>query len=337
MNPTSYEQLKDMASVLARSGCFGAKTMEGAFALMARGMSLGIAPVTALCEMHLIDGRAELSADLMAALVLRSGLCEEWTYVESSAERCELRTRRKGASQPTTVVWTTERAKRADLAKRTNFQRYPEAMLRARAISELVRMTYPDVASGVYVYGEIGAEKTEGAQFDRPERPESELLSGLPGQMPLALSAASVLASDAMPADAPQVQVVRVQTQAQTPIQIQAQAPIQASPLLARITPATTGRDLLALARDVSRDRSTWSAYAAEWARRAGTYDLTTLQQVQGLLRTHLAEEVRADEAFAGLEETIRERLAVLTETESETESDPETSDESSDAETQAA
>ena len=329
MNPTSYEQLKDMASVLARSGCFGAKTMEGAFALMARGMSLGIAPVTALCEMHLIDGRAELSADLMAALVLRSGLCEEWTYVESSAERCELRTRRKGASQPTTVVWTTERAKRADLAKRTNFQRYPEAMLRARAISELVRMAYPDVASGVYVYGEIGAEKTEraeGAEGTRQiERPEPELLSGLPGQMPLALGAPPVLASDAMPAEA-----VPVQAPVPVPVATQTQTQAQASSLLSRIAPTTTGRDLLSLAREVARDRSTWSAYAAEWARRAGTYDLTTLQQVQGLLKTHLAEEVRADEAFAGLEETIKERLAVLSETEAES------TDESSD-ETQAA
>lgn len=332
MQPTNYEQLKDMAGILARSGAFGAKTMESAFATMARGMSLGIPPVVAMSEMHLIEGRVELSADLMAGLVLRSGLCEEWTFLVSTHEACTLRTRRKGAAGPVEVCWTMGRADRAGLAKRANFAKFPEAMLRARAISELARMVYPDVVAGIYVRGEIGAERDPEEAL--PSAASGAAVAGvLPGQLALGLEAPAVLASSAVPATAtpnavpfvPQA-VVAMPPSAAMPDAEPSPAPAPAarvveqpatrtapSPLAARLASAGN-RDLLGLASEVVRDRAAWAPYAEEWTRRAGSFDAATITFLREQLVACLPDEVRAVDAFVALGEALDERLGVLSE-----------------------
>lgn len=313
MNPVQFEQLKEMAGILARSGSFGKHTMESAFATMCRGLSLGVAPVVAMAEMHLIEGKVELSADFMAALVMRSGLCEEWTFVESTHERCVFRAKRKGA-QAVTVTWDTARAQKAELVSRGNWRKHPDAMLRARAISEAARMAFPDVLAGIYVQGEIGQEPEEDALVSGQA---GQAVHALPGQMPLGLPEQSQgvpgvfeQAPERVPERVPASAPARVQAQVTSSVQTQA-AP---SRLLARITPSTSGRELIGLARDVAADPGAWSAYAEEWARRAGSYDLVTLQQVRSLLIAGLPEEVRAHDAFVSMEETFQERMAVLSE-----------------------
>lgn len=57
------------------------------------------------------------------------------------------------------VSWTTDRAKRAGLANRDTWKQYPRQMLKARVISEGVRMVLPGVVSGLYAPEEV-------AEFD---------------------------------------------------------------------------------------------------------------------------------------------------------------------------
>lgn len=303
MNPKNLEELKDMASILARSGSFGAKTMESAFALMARGMSLGLPPLTALSEMHLIEGRAELSSDLMAAMILRSGLCEEWTWVSVTATRCELRTKRKGAA-PTSVVWTIDRAKTAGLDGRANFKRFPEAMLRARAISELARMVYPDVTSGVYVYGEVGPERE---REELPAAPQPQLALAIGEPPARSLEAPSV----ALPSTAPFVPTAVIAP----PLEVEALAervPPRASDLLARIDAATKGKPLFDLLREVVAEPAAWAPYAQAWERFVGRSDGETIKTARSLIVDHVPAEIRATDAFRSLGEAIEERLAIL-------------------------
>lgn len=299
MNPKNLEELKDMAGILARSGCFGAKTMEGAFALMARGMSMGLPVLTALSEMHLIEGRAELSADLMAAMILRSGLCEEWTWVSVTATRCELRTKRRG-SAPTSVVWTIERAKTAGLDGRANFKRFPEAMLRARAISELARMVYPDVTSGVYVYGEVGPERE---REELPATPSPQLATGeAPARSleapPAALSSVTPFVPTAAIAPPQEVEALAERV------------PPGASDLLARIARTDKGRALTELLRAVVAEPAAWDAYAGAWERFVGRADAASIAFARDWIVAEVPAEIRSTDAWTSLGEAIEERLA---------------------------
>ena len=48
----------------------------------------------------MVDEKPTLSADLMVALVKKSADCEYFLIVETSSERCVLRTKRRGEPEP---------------------------------------------------------------------------------------------------------------------------------------------------------------------------------------------------------------------------------------------
>ena len=125
------------------------------------GRELGLPAMAALRSVHVIEGKHSLSADLMVALVLKSGLAEYFQLVESTDKICTFSTHRKGAPEPTTLSYTIEQAEQAGLL----FQRpgkqpgpwhkIPKQMLRARCKSELARLEYPDLLAGLYTPEEL--------------------------------------------------------------------------------------------------------------------------------------------------------------------------------------
>lgn len=162
--PQSFADLTRLGEMAARSRLFAVQSPEAAVVMMLTGASLGLPPVTALRGIHVVQGRAVLSSDLLVAVVLRSGQCDLWRPVEVSAERCTLETRRRGHADPIRHTWTMEMARKASLmGKAGPWQQFPAAMLRARCSAELARMVYPDVLFGVYVEGEIDEEVAQSA------------------------------------------------------------------------------------------------------------------------------------------------------------------------------
>lgn len=126
--------------------------------------ALGISRIHALTSIHVIEGKPSASADLMAAMVRGAGhklrVLGDDTYAEVSLVR------RDDPDFEFKVRWTLERAQNAGLlmkgGKRGNWEKYPAAMLKARAISEVVRMGASDVMAGViYTPEELGATVTE--------------------------------------------------------------------------------------------------------------------------------------------------------------------------------
>jgi hypothetical protein len=102
--------------------------------------------------------------------VLRSGKAEFFELVELSTAKVTYETKRKGARKEVAVSWTMEDAARAGLVtkgpggsyhgvsrsgKPSNWDKYPRAMLRHRAATELARAVYPDVTAGLYTPDEI--------------------------------------------------------------------------------------------------------------------------------------------------------------------------------------
>ena len=158
--PNSIEEASRLAKILVASRLMpeGASTPEAAFTVIMTGRELGLTAMQSIRSIHVIKGKAMLSADLVAALVkTRGDVCRYFRMVESTNEVARYETLRVGEPAPTTMAFTIEDAKRAHLTGKpeSNWSKYPAAMLRARCITSLARAVYPDLAMGLYDPDEI--------------------------------------------------------------------------------------------------------------------------------------------------------------------------------------
>ena len=133
------------------------------------GHELGLSPMQSLRGMHVINGKASMSADLMVALVLTS----TGTFASSSAwssstdARAEYETKRHG-SEPVKLAWTMTQANAAGLSGSPTWKKHPAAMLRARCAAALARAVYPDLVLGVYDPDEAAEFTPSGAVSPSP-------------------------------------------------------------------------------------------------------------------------------------------------------------------------
>jgi len=146
--------IEKMGDVLARSRMFGFKTAEEAVALMLIAQAEGNHPAKAAQEYHVIQGRPALKADAMLARFQAAGGIVEWEEMKDEVVSAYF-SHPTACPKPVKVDWTMERAKQAKLTGKDNWQKYPRQMLKARVISEGVRMTFPGVTVGLYTPEEV--------------------------------------------------------------------------------------------------------------------------------------------------------------------------------------
>jgi hypothetical protein len=170
VSPESWNVLREQAAVLVRSGFLpnGVNTPEKAISIVMKGRELGIPPMYALSNIAVINGKPTASAELMLALVYRDHGDEAVRIVESTAERCTVAYRRRGWQEPELFSFDIEDAQCAGLLSKDNWRHYPAAMLRARCISAVARMAFPDTIGGLYTPEELGARvlvREDGEQY----------------------------------------------------------------------------------------------------------------------------------------------------------------------------
>ena len=158
LEPRSMHEACLLAKRLHQSRMFdGYGSPQGVLSTVMLGRELGLPAMAALRSVHIIEGKHSLSADLMVALVLKSGLAEYFQMVESTDDMCIFETKRKGAPKSMRLSYCIEQAQVAGLLapprpgkKPSNWHRMPKLMLRARCKSELARLEYPDLLAGLY-------------------------------------------------------------------------------------------------------------------------------------------------------------------------------------------
>lgn len=127
-------------------------------ACVATGRALGIDDMTAIRSIHVIEGKATFSAELMVMLVRRDGHSITGEVGEGTST---VRGKRVDNGDEMTCTWTLAMAERAGLLRKQNWVKYPEAMLWARAVSQLCRMLFADCFAGAtYTTEELGDEDT---------------------------------------------------------------------------------------------------------------------------------------------------------------------------------
>lgn len=123
-------------------------------AVILHGRELGMGPMTALSQTHVIDGKPAISAEGQRALVVGAGHEIEFTELSDAVATC--RGRRAGSDRWLAVTWTLDRARAAGLLGRSSgWKNYPRAMLAARASAELCRLVFADVLHGTAATEEL--------------------------------------------------------------------------------------------------------------------------------------------------------------------------------------
>lgn len=124
---------------------------------------LGLHPMAAVTGVFVIEGKPSASAALISALVRRAGHRLRVTGDDTHAVAEIVR-----ADDPDFTFrseWTLDRAKTAGLLGKGTWAKYPAAMLKARAITEVARDACEDALSGLhYTAEELGAEVNEEGQ-----------------------------------------------------------------------------------------------------------------------------------------------------------------------------
>lgn len=168
-----------------------------AFVAAETGAALGLEPLQALASIAVINGRATLSSDLMAAVIRRAG--HTLRIVENSPESVTATLIRADDKKfEFTVTWDKDKATKAGLwGQRGPWSQYPTQMLRARAITEVARQGASEALMGmIYSPEDFGATIT-----DTGEVIEAEVIDDTPAKpAPAAKPASKPAAAPSQPA-----------------------------------------------------------------------------------------------------------------------------------------
>lgn len=164
-----FAEMKEQAGMLVKSGFLpkAVNTAEKALAIIMAGQELNIPPMTALQNIYVVDQKPTMAAKFMLARINMYYPGTMVEYPEQSAEKCTIRVTKPGG-KPQTFTWTIQQAQKAGLARKDNWQKYPEAMLRNRAISEMARAMFPEVLGPcAYTPDEMGLVTTPAGTVDQ--------------------------------------------------------------------------------------------------------------------------------------------------------------------------
>ena len=165
---TTTEQASALAAQLSRSNLLPSalnKNPADILTIILTGQELGLAPMMSLRGIRIIQGQPTLSADTMGALVRsRRDVCGYLRIISSTATEATYETQRAGDPEATRMSYTIAQAKQAGLLGSQAWQKYPDAMLRARCLSAICRAVYPDLILGMYDPDEL-------APLERPATP----------------------------------------------------------------------------------------------------------------------------------------------------------------------
>ena len=139
--------------------------IPGIMMIMLAAREMGIQPMMALNGgLNIIQGKVEISARMMNALIRRAG--HSITVLESSDSSCKIKGKRLDTGDTADVSYTILEAQKAGLVKTGGgWVKNPKDMCFARALSRLARQLFPDVIGIGYVEGEIKAAES----FDKAQ------------------------------------------------------------------------------------------------------------------------------------------------------------------------
>ncbi len=172
--PQSLEDAFRLSKALAASGDMIPKHFQGkpdmVMAAVIRGMEIGLAPMQALSNIAVINGRASIWGDALPALIQRAGHTLDCILEGEGDNMRAVATLTRGDTGKEIVrTFSVAEAKKAGLwGKQGPWQAYPTRMLQMRARSFAVRDGAADAMMGLQVAEEVSDYAKDVTPSDRP-------------------------------------------------------------------------------------------------------------------------------------------------------------------------
>lgn len=151
LEPTSFDATLRACELLASAQIVGCESPPLILAKVMVGRALGMGFMQSVMGIDNIKGTMSLRAKTKVALCLQSTVCEYFRCTETTETSSTWATKRVGEEEKT-YTFTIQEAHNSKLTGRgegNNWDRFPAAMLRARASSYLADIVYPDVLKGM--------------------------------------------------------------------------------------------------------------------------------------------------------------------------------------------
>lgn len=169
---------------------------------MQMGAELGVAPMQAVQNIAVVNGRPAVYGDLLLAIVQRSAAYEfHQELFDDATMTATCIMKRKGSPEPTVVHFGQKDAEKAKLwGKEGPWSQYPKRMLQLRARAFCARDTFADALRGIAVAEEV-ADYTVDVQAERtppamprelPAAPPAEPSNDPPHEAPAPAAPAEV-------------------------------------------------------------------------------------------------------------------------------------------------
>lgn len=152
----------------------------GVIAVVLTARELGLPPMACLNGgLHNIEGKVSISAQMMNAMIIRSGHSAK--LIELTQQRCVIRFKRREDKEHIDYAYTVEEAQKAGYLGKKNWQTHLRDMLFCRCLSGGARKFMPDVIGNVYIHGELGDETMPIVPQEVQDHPE--IIQAAPQQL----------------------------------------------------------------------------------------------------------------------------------------------------------
>lgn len=157
------------------------RTPEAAAIIVLKGRELGIPFMTAIANVHVINGKPSMSAELIQGLARKNLPSLVMNILESDSKIAKIEFIREKGAKPFIQSFSWEDAERAKLTNKDVWKQYPAAMLWSRCVTAGLRKVCPEALMGVsYTPEELGANvdqdgnvviETTGRKVEEPKAP----------------------------------------------------------------------------------------------------------------------------------------------------------------------
>lgn len=180
--PATMEEAMKFSEMLARSSMVPRQYQgkpEDVMVACQWGREIGLAPMQALQNIAVINGKPSVYGDAAMALVQASSVCEgieETIECEGTSNPIAVCIAHRKGRKPVVAKFSVEDAKRAGLwGKQGPWTAYPKRMLQMRARGFALRDAFPDVLKGLITAEEAADYPDQPAKDITPAKPANPL------------------------------------------------------------------------------------------------------------------------------------------------------------------
>lgn len=143
----------------------GIDTAPKLMVILQAGREAGLSPIESLNSLYFVNGKVAMYGDAVPLQIYRAGHSIEWG--ECNAETATVTITRGDTGKSMTTTFTMEQARQRGYDRNEIYKKYPENMLKWRALSMTAKFICPDALRGIGIKEEMEAEVIrDGGKFE---------------------------------------------------------------------------------------------------------------------------------------------------------------------------